>query len=254
LFRDGSPDAEQGAAQFGEPSHEASDDCGPRRRLVLLPTLALAETKSLDVAASFHAVDVSSGIRATVSGGHPASLVVDADARDIADLRHEVRDGVLYLWYDWNVGNLFDWSNREVSVTIGTELLDSVAASAGANVVASVLMGEDIGLEATSGAFLKAEAIEGMFYDLEATSGARIETSGFCTSADVEATTGASIGAKGLDCAKVALEVTTGAGIEVTAKESVNAEVTTGGHATVFGRPSVEHLETTTGGSVDFPS
>ena len=39
----------------------------------------------------------------------------------------------------------------------------------------------------------------------------------------------------------------------LTARTSVDAEVTTGGHASVFGKPKIDHLETSAGGSVDFP-
>lgn len=221
---------------------------------VLFPSLAFAETRTLDVA-EFHAVSVSSGIDAVVSGGKPHSVVADAENPQALDeLRFDVRDGVLYLWYDWNILDLVTRPDRDVKITIGSELLDRVEASAGASVQASGLMGEEIDLEATSGSFLHTEPIEGMAYDIEATSGARIETSGLCTSADVEVTTGASIDARALECAKVELEVTTGASLQITATQSVDAEVTTGAHATVFGKPTVDHLETSTGGSVDFPS
>jgi len=40
----------------------------------------------------------------------------------------------------------------------------------------------------------------------------------------------------------------------ITAHGSINAEVSSGGSATVYGKPSVDHLETGSGGSVDFPS
>lgn len=220
----------------------------------LLPTFAFAETRTLDVE-QFHGVDASSGIHAIVSGGKPLSVVADAkDAEDLTDLRYEVRDGVLHLWYDWTIGDIFDFSDRDITITIGTQQLDSLEASAGASVEGSVLMGEDISLEASSGASVSTDAIEGMVYSIEASSGAHIETSGFCTSATVEVSSGASVAAKALDCAKVELEVSSGASLEVTAKETISAEVSSGGHAIVHGKPSVDHLETSSGGSVDFPS
>jgi hypothetical protein len=221
--------------------------------LIALPSLASAESRTLDVE-QFHAVSISTGIDAVVAGGMPHSVVAEAsDKQALDDLRFDVREGVLYLWYDWNVLDLFTRPPRDIKVTIGTEVLDRLEASAGASIAGSGLMGEEIDLEATSGAFIRTEPIEGMDYDIEATSGARIETSGLCTDADVEVTTGASVGARALECTKVELEVTTGASLEITAKGSVDAEVTTGAHATVFGKPTVDHLETSTGGSVDFP-
>jgi hypothetical protein len=220
---------------------------------LLVPSLAFAETKTLDVGA-FHGVDVSTGIRAIVSGGKPQSVVADADREALTDLRYEVRDGILHLWYDWNILDLLTRPERDITVTISAEVLDALESSAGASIEATGLMGEDIALEASSGSSLKTDAIEGMFYSIEASSGAHIETSGFCTTAEAEVSSGASISARALDCGKVSLEASSGASIEITAKETISAEVSSGGHATVHGKPSVDHLETSSGGSVDFPS
>ena len=221
--------------------------------LAPLPALAFAETRTLDVA-TFHGVDAASGIRAVVSGGQPLSVVADAaKTQDLDDLRYEVRDGILHLWYQWTIGDIFDWSGRDITITIGTEVLDALEASSGASVEAVALMGEEVSLEASSGGSIKTNAIEGMVYAIEASSGARIETSGLCTSANVEVSSGASIGAKELDCARVSLEASSGASVEITARESIAAEVSSGGHATVFGKPGIDSLETSVGGSVDFP-
>jgi hypothetical protein len=218
------------------------------------PSLALAETRALDVP-EFHAVDVSTGIRAIVSGGKARSVVAEAvRPQDLDELRYEVRDGILHLWYDWNILDLIDRPHREITVTIDSEIIDGLEASAGASIAASALMGEEIALGASSGASIRTEAVEGMFYAIASSSGARIEASGFCTSAEVEVSSGASVGAKGLDCGKVKFDVSSGASLEITANDSVNAQVSSGGHATVHGGPSVEHLETSSGGSVDFPS
>lgn len=220
----------------------------------LLPSFAIAETRTLDVG-GFHGVDASSGIHVIVSGGKPQSVVAEApDPRDLTDLRYDVRDGALHVWYDWTIGDLLDWSDRQITITVGTEQLDALEASAGASIEASVLMGEDISLEASSGASIKTDAIEGMFYSIESSSGARIETSGVCTTANIEVSSGASVAAGALDCGKVELEASSGASIEVTATQSISAEVSSGGHAIVHGKPKVDHLETSSGGAVDFPS
>lgn len=219
----------------------------------LLPSFALAETRTLDVA-GFHGVDISSGIRALITGGKPHSVVANAkDAQTLTDLRYEVRDGILHLWYDWTIGDIFDFSDRQVTITIGTEQLDDLEVSAGASIVAAGLMGENIGLEASSGASMRTNVVEGMFYSIEASSGARIETSGSCTDAQIEVSNGASVAAQALDCSKVILEGSTGGLVEITARDSIGVELSTGSHAVVHGKPSVDHLETSTGGSVDFP-
>ena len=107
--------------------------------LIIVPTGAFAESKTFDVA-TFHGVDVAAGIHAIVAGGTPLSVVADtANARDFDDLRVEVRGGILHVWREWSLGDLFNWNRPNITVTIGTEVLDSVEASSGAliDVVAS---------------------------------------------------------------------------------------------------------------------
>src|SRR5688572_6413523 len=54
--------------------------------LLILPSLALAESRTIEVG-SFHGVDVSSGIRAIVTAGKPQSVVAETtNQRDLDDL------------------------------------------------------------------------------------------------------------------------------------------------------------------------
>lgn len=221
--------------------------------LTVLPSLALAETKTFEVD-TFHGVDVAAGIHATVSGGAAPSVVADAkDASHFDGLRVEVRDGILHVWRDWGIGNLFNWGAPDINFTIGTQVLDTLEASSGALIDASAIMGEEIGIEASSGATIRTDKIEGMAYAIEASSGARIETSGFCTDAAVEASSGASISAKGLDCKTAAFEVSSGASIELTVHDKLSADASSGGSATIHGHPSIDSLDSDSGGSVNFP-
>jgi hypothetical protein len=222
--------------------------------IAILPSIAFAESRTFEVD-TFHGVDIATGIHATVAGGAAPSVVVDAkDAGSLDGLRVEVRDGILHVWRDWNIGDLFNWGGApEINVTIGTQMLDTLEASSGALIDASVVMGEEIGLEASSGATIRTDKIEGMFYMIEASSGARIETSGFCTDANLEASSGASIAAKDLDCKTAKVEVSSGAGIELTVHDKLSADASSGGSATIHGHPSIGTLDSDSGGSVNFP-
>ena len=145
---------------------------------VLVPSLAFAETRTLDVG-SFHGVHAASGIRAVVAGGKPLSVVADTpNAQDLADLRYEVRDGTLHLWYDWTIADIFEWQGRDITITIDVEQLDALDASSGASIQASVLMGEDISLEASSGGSVTTSAVEGVSYSIDASSGGSVDFPG----------------------------------------------------------------------------
>ncbi|MEO6014555.1 MAG: DUF2807 domain-containing protein [Devosia sp.] len=219
-----------------------------------LPSFALAESKKLD-AGDIHAVDVSSGIKAIVTAGPALSVIAEAsDPADLRDLRWEVRNGVLKVWYDWGIGNLLDFSGHDVTVTISAPAIDALEAGAGASIEASGISGDTVSIEVSSGASIKAPGSHAKHYNLESSSGAGLELSGSCETANVELSSGAGVSAKNLDCTNVTFEASSGAHLEITAHGSINAEVSSGGSATIYGKPSVEHLETSSGGSVDFPS
>ena len=220
--------------------------------LIIVPTLAFSESKTFDVG-TFHGVDVSAGIHAVVTGGTPLSVIADtARARDFDDLRVEVRDGILHVWREWSLGDLFNWNRPDITVTVGTEILDSVEASSGALIEATGIVGEDIRLEASSGANIRADKIEGLSYEIETSSGARIEASGLCTTAKVESSSGASVAARSLDCKTATVGVSSGASIELAVREKLTAEASSGGSVTIYGRPRVDRLESSSGGSVSF--
>lgn len=220
--------------------------------LIIFPTVAFTESKTFDVA-TFHGVDVAAGIHAIVAGGTPLSVVADtANARDFDDLRVEVRGGILHVWREWSLGDLFNWNRPNITVTIGTEVLDSVEASSGALIEAKGIVGEDIRLGASSGANIRADKIEGLSYEIETSSGARIEASGLCTTAKVESSSGASVAARSLDCKTATVGVSSGASIELAVREKLTAEASSGGSVTIYGRPSVDRLESSSGGSVNF--
>ena len=220
---------------------------------VSLPTLALAESKTLDVA-PFTGIDITSGITAHVALGGAQSVVAESpDAEDLANLKYEVRNGVLRVSVDWSFWRLFDTHDRKIVLTIGAPALDTVLASSGASVDVASLGGDKLTLEASSGAYVKVLGAVGKSYRLETSSGAGLEVSGTCTDAQAESSSGASVQAKSLACATVDAEASSGAHIEITATKTISAESSSGAGITVWGKPSVDHLETSSGGNVDFP-
>ena len=219
--------------------------------LVAVPSFAFAESQTLD-AQPFHAVDVASGIKAVVGIGARQSVIAESsNPNELRDLRWEVRNGTLKFWYDWSLGDLL--GSRDITITIAAPVIDALEASSGASVDAAAPAADEISLESSSGARLKVTDAAAKRYSIEASSGASLEVSGSCDSASLEASSGASIGAKDLACNDVDLEVSSGAHLDATATKTVSGEASSGGSATVYGKPSVDSLESDSGGSIDFP-
>jgi hypothetical protein len=222
--------------------------------LLMSASSAFAETRTLDVP-PFAGIEITSGIDASVSAGGAQSVVADApNIGAFNDFKYEVRDGVLHVWYDWNIARIFDFSARELTLTIAVPSLDAIASTSGATVDATGIAGDRLKLMVTSGAQAAIKDATVRSYEGEVTSGAHLVLSGSCESARIEVTTGAQVEAKDLLCTDVVAETTTGAGLSITANGTIDAESTTGASMVVFGGPSVNHLESTTGGSISFPN
>jgi hypothetical protein len=219
----------------------------------LSATAASAETRILDVEA-FHAVEVASGVSADITAGASQSVVADApSSKDFDDFRYEVRDGVLHVWYDWNIFHIFDFSVHQVKVTVSVPSFDGLTVTSGASALASGISGENARLEVTSGASASVRNSAGRAYDIAVTSGAHLDIDGSCDSAKLEVTSGASLSAQALTCVDVTASVTTGASATITAIGTIGGEATTGASLTAYGSPEVRDLETTTGASTNFP-
>lgn len=218
----------------------------------LAPSLAFAESRVLDVPA-FTGVDVASGIAAAVVVGDNQSVTAEAPAADDFDhFRYEVRNGVLHVWYDWSLGQLFDFGARRMKLSIAATSLNYIESSSGASVTATGVVADRLTIEASSGAHVDAGNVAGDTYDLEASSGAGVTLEGTCTSASVDISSGASINAPALACANVSLDASSGAHLEIGASESLSADVSSGAGVTIHGRPRVESLDAGSGGGVTF--
>ena len=220
--------------------------------VILSSTAAFAETRTLDTGA-FSGVDIASGITANVTVGSAPSVVADApSASDFELFKYEVRSGVLHVWFEWSIFRVLDFSDRKMVLTISVPDLNYLEASSGAHIVAAGLGGDSLSFEASSGANIVATQVAGSAYQLNASSGANLTLDGTCAAAKADTSSGSSINASGLMCETATLDASSGARIEIAVSESLTADVSSGGNANVHGRPRVESLNASSGGTVNF--
>lgn len=207
---------------------------------------SLAETRSLDTG-PFKAIIVETGIEADVVVGGPLSIEAEGD---FTDLRHQVTDDVLKIWYDWNVFQLFSRPEHDLKLTINVPALTDVTGTTAARLDVKGVFGDLIRAEATTGAAVALAGASATSYALSATTGATLTVDGACIAATTVATTGSSLQAAKLACKQVTAEATTGSSLVISATESIAGEATTGASITVHGRPRINQLEADTGASV----
>lgn len=217
---------------------------------VLLATPALGETRTLDLP-PFTALDISSGIDAKVTVGPAQSVLLEAaDAGLLEEVQIRVEDGVLRAWIDWSIFDLFSAGERDVTLTIEVPALGAVEASAGADVTAEGISGQELSFSASSGADLSVTGVAGGNIRIDVSSGAGARLTGTCTSARFSVSSGADIHAEALHCETVDADASSGAHAEVFAAKSVKAEASSGAGIVVHGNPSSMAQETSSGGDV----
>lgn len=216
----------------------------------VLTTPAFAETRTAELPA-FTAIDVSSGIDAKVSIG-PQSVTAEArNAADLDELKLVVEGGVLRAYTEWSLFDIFDPGiDREIRVTISAPALTGIAASAGSDVEAVGITGDNLKFTSNAGSDLTLTGLVGKVVTLESNAGADLTAEGTCETATVKADAGSDLRAAGLKCADVTVGGAAGSDIEVFASNSVKADAFAGTEITVSGNPGTVTQNANAGGEI----
>ncbi|MGZ9810061.1 GIN domain-containing protein [Pseudoroseicyclus sp. H15] len=233
------------------------------------PTLALAETRSYDVA-GFTRIDVSDGLDAVISEG---DFSVEAEARrgDLDRLVVEVEGDTLKLGREARMplGLLQLLRQDEFSVTVHLPEMSGIHAGGGANVRSSApaadgvftagatgganlritgIEADEVTADSLSGANLRLE-VEAREVTLNAQSGANLRASGSCGTLSASGRSGASLMADDMACEMALLDASSGASMRASASQSAEANASSGASIAVYGGGEVDATETS-GGSV----
>lgn len=230
--------------------------------VALLPTIALAETRTYDLA-DFDRISVAAGIRADVTVGPEQSVTVETDDPEIFDkLKIEVRGGRLDASFDFNlIDTIFGGGilsaifgdDARVTMTVTVPSLIEAESSAGATVRVDDMQGDRLRLEASSGASLFVASLAGDAVDAESSSGASLAVEGgACGSLSADSSSGASLRADGLECDNVRAEASSGASLSVSASGTLEVDSSSGASVHVSGDPDQVSVNSSSGGSINF--
>lgn len=221
---------------------------------LLASSAAQAATRTFETAA-FHEVSVSAGISAVVDAGQPQSISAEATTDALLDrLDVHVRDDKLEIAFKWDV---LDWlftlgQTRAVTVRVSAPDLRAIETSAGANVDAHALTGDNLRFAVSSGASLSAQAVKGDHVTLDSSSGGDLTISGSCTKLIANSSSGGNLAGQALSCADVNANASSGGHADVTATQSINANASSGGSITIHGKPAQTTVNSSSGGSAAF--
>lgn len=213
---------------------------------------ALAQTApQVRSVASFHAVEVGSGVELRLASGSTQRVEASADDADqLARLTTEVRDGVLKISFDREWAESLGLKNvRHLLVNVTATSLTSLRASSGARAeVLGTFATQDLDVAASSGATLKA-TFASTDVHAQVSSGGVATLAGTARRLDVGASSGGVF--KGDDLAVRACEAkaSSGGNLSVAVQEILSAEASSGGGIRYAGSPRLSK-RTSSGGSV----
>ncbi|HEV7278321.1 MAG TPA: head GIN domain-containing protein [Devosiaceae bacterium] len=216
---------------------------------LVMPTLAAEARYDLP---PFTAIDITSGINATVTVGEEQSVQAMAPKQEELDeLILEVRDGMLTAKVDWNLLD-FMFGDREISLVVEVPRLHSVEASSGADVEVEGLAADDLTLNVSSGADLTIRSAFGGTYEIDVSSGSDLRIDGQCESASIDVSSGGTLRGSGLQCQSVRIDASSGGDADVYADAQIVAEASSGGDVYVAGDPQEREIEESSGGEIAF--
>ena len=216
----------------------------------LAPAAARADTVNFDLS-GFSQVDISTGIRATITVGAAHSVVAEGAKDELDELVVRLEGTKLHAYIDRSIFNLFDvFGHGVVHLAITMPAIDSVEATSGANVSVAGAEAELLRLDASSGAVIEAAAVEAGRVEIDLSSGARIRAEGNCEAVVADASSGANLEAGALNCATAQVEASSGGHAEVFATESVTAKASSGGYVGAAGRPAQIDRSESSGGRI----
>lgn len=219
---------------------------------LLAATPGLGADRTYDLA-PFTAIDISSGVHATVTVGGTQSVAASArNAADLDELTVEVVDGTLKVGRDWDILDIFEGLvDRDIRFNIAAPSLTSAEASSGADVEVSGLSGDTVRIEASSGADLRSTDMRATTIQVEVSSGSDVDANGTCTTLDLRASSGADADLENLACTDATIDASSGSDVTLRAGGSLKAEASSGAEITVRGKPATTEIEESSGGSVD---
>ena len=219
---------------------------------LLSTATAFAQTApQVRAVASFHAVEVSSGIELRLAPGTTQRVEASADDADqLARLKTEVRDGVLKISYDRELSEAMGFSKtRHLRVSVTATSLDALHASSGARAeVLGAFTTQKLDVEVSSGASLKAN-FSSTDMRAQVSSGGVATLAGTAQRLDVGASSGGVFKGSELLARACDASASSGGNLSVAVQETLTAHASSGGDIRYAGSPRVSK-HTSSGGSV----
>jgi len=202
-------------------------------------------TKSRKVSEDFNSIAVSRGLDVYITQGNKNAITVEADENLHDVITTEVRNGVLSISAEENIGRA-----KAKKVYVTTHGLEKLTASSGSSVrTENTLTATSFTAKASSGASLRLHIKADSLW-AKSSSGASLKMMGEAADLTVKASSGSDIRAYDLIAAHGTAKASSGASINLHVTESIDAKASSGGDIDYKGNPKTTHKKKSSGGSI----
>lgn len=201
---------------------------------------------------SFHAVQVSGGIDLYLSSGDPAVVVSARDEESRQAIKTEVRNGVLYISYDYKFSS--GLRNRALKAYVAGRNLTELGASGGSDIrISGRLQADSLAVALSGGSDLKG-AIEARKLFVEQSGGSDMNIQGRVGQLYIEASGGSDFNGYDLVSEECTIAASGGSDISITVNKELSAEASSGSDVSWKGSGSVRVVKASGTASVSHRS
>jgi len=202
--------------------------------------------------ASFHEIEVATGIELFLSAGNVEEVAVSASTTEYRDrIVAKVEDGVLKLYYDSKLKAINKKKeSKQLKAYVSYRQLDKLNANTGALVkIQGVLKTTALELNVNTGAQVMGE-VEIQNLSVKQNTGSQVSLTGKAEQLKVDGDTGSKFKGEGMATQSCDVTVSTGANVTIDAEKEIMVKASTGGIVKYKGNAAIREIKTSTGGTV----
>ncbi|WP_339917780.1 head GIN domain-containing protein [Yeosuana marina] len=195
---------------------------------------------------SFNAIEASHGLDVFLTQGNDESIVVEADENLLQLIKTEVKNNVLHIYAEKNIGHA---TSKKIMVTFKD--ISKISSSSGSNVVATnIITGEYLELNTSSGSDMTL-TVNTTNLNCNTSSGSDLKLSGKTDKLTADASSGSDIKAADLMTQSSRVSANSGADITVNTSKELTANANSGGDITYYGNPKTVNKNGGPSGSIN---
>jgi hypothetical protein len=200
---------------------------------------------------SFHGIRISQGIELIMKQGSTDAVAVSAATKEDRDnLKTEVDNGVLKIYYDTKWYKNWNSNGRKLKAYVSFKQIDMLHGSSGSSTtIDGSMSGTNMKIELSSGAGFNG-GVEANSLTIDGGSGAIAHVSGKVQTVNIGASSGAVIHGYELVSEKCDADASSGGVIQVSVNKELSAEASSGGDIHYKGDGVITRVSTGSGGSI----